>query len=188
MSWRGSRPPWRLTAPWARATLAAVEDRLPAPELSGFLKHLGFPALRVHAPFNHFDFARPSRRILVIGTSMKMLQRIVATLGLPPITRVITIEEVSTREEIDRALRVRAEQGKHIIPVPAVEVKRSYPHIFFESVKVLLTGGRGIRRKRPREVVEKTVVRPPYSRLARRVEGKAQAPAGGAPGTGPSPG
>ncbi len=107
------------------------------------------------------------RRILVIGTSMKMLQRIVTTLGLPPITRVITIEEVSTREEIDRALRVRAEQGKHIIPVPAVEVKRSYPHIFFESVMVLLTGGRGIRRKHPREVVEKTVVRPPYSRLAR---------------------
>ncbi len=44
-----------------------MEERLPAPELSGFLKHLGFPALRVHAPFNHFDFARPARRILVIG-------------------------------------------------------------------------------------------------------------------------
>ena len=44
-----------------------MEERLPAPELSGFLKHLGFPALRVHAAFNHFDFARPARRILVIG-------------------------------------------------------------------------------------------------------------------------
>ena len=36
-------------------------------EISGFLKSLGFPALRVHAPFNHFDFTRASRRILVIG-------------------------------------------------------------------------------------------------------------------------
>ena len=32
-----------------------------------FLKSLGFPALRVHNSFNHFDFLRPSRRILVIG-------------------------------------------------------------------------------------------------------------------------
>ena len=32
-----------------------------------FLKSLGFPELRVHHSFNHFDFTRPSRRILVIG-------------------------------------------------------------------------------------------------------------------------
>ena len=31
------------------------------------LKSLGFPELRFHAPFNHFDFRRPGRRILVIG-------------------------------------------------------------------------------------------------------------------------
>ena len=33
-----------------------------------FLKSLGFPAVRVHRSFNHFDFSRPSRRILVIGS------------------------------------------------------------------------------------------------------------------------
>ena len=32
-----------------------------------FLKSLGFPEFRIHHSFNHFDFARPSRRILVIG-------------------------------------------------------------------------------------------------------------------------
>jgi thymidine kinase len=31
-------------------------------------KSLGFPDLRVHRSFNHFDFTRPSRRILVIGS------------------------------------------------------------------------------------------------------------------------
>jgi thymidine kinase len=41
-----------------------MQDRL---EVFGFLKSLGFPELRVHAPFNHFDFRRPGRRILVIG-------------------------------------------------------------------------------------------------------------------------
>ncbi|MGA2612867.1 MAG: hypothetical protein ABSG38_05380 [Spirochaetia bacterium] len=100
-------------------------------------------------------------RILVICTSLKMLQRIVSTLGLPPIQRVIRIEEVSTREEISRSLRIRAEQGKHIIPVPAVEIKRSYPHIFFESVKILLKGKKGLRKSEA-EIVEKTVVRPEY--------------------------
>ncbi len=32
------------------------------------LKSLGFPDIRVHRSFNHFDFTRPSRRILVIGS------------------------------------------------------------------------------------------------------------------------
>ncbi|MGA2765617.1 MAG: hypothetical protein ABSG17_19890 [Spirochaetia bacterium] len=100
-------------------------------------------------------------RILVIGTSLKMLQRIVSTLELPPIHRLIRIEDVSTPEEISRALKIRAEQGKHIIPVPAVEIKRNYPHIFFESVKILLKGKKGLR-KTEAEIVEKTVVRPEY--------------------------
>ena len=33
-----------------------------------FLKSLGFPEVRVHQSFNHFDFSRSSRRILVIGS------------------------------------------------------------------------------------------------------------------------
>lgn len=116
------------------------------------------------------------RRILVIGTSMKMVQRIVATLGLPPISRVIPIETVSSRDEIGRALRVREEQGKHIIPVPAIEVKRSYPHIFFESIMILLQGARGVRRRTGKQLVEKTVVRPPYSRIGRAKTAIAEAP------------
>ena len=31
------------------------------------LKSLGFPDLRFHSAFNHFDFRRRGRRILVIG-------------------------------------------------------------------------------------------------------------------------
>ncbi|MFI5368885.1 MAG: hypothetical protein ACHQ1F_07710 [Spirochaetia bacterium] len=102
-------------------------------------------------------------RVLIIGTSRKMIQRIATTLGLLPLHRIITIEEVSTREEITRALKIRAEQGKHIIPVPAVEIKRSYPHIFFESVKILLKAKKGLRGSAD-EIIEKTVVRPEYGR------------------------
>jgi ABC-type dipeptide/oligopeptide/nickel transport system ATPase component len=103
-------------------------------------------------------------RLLIIGTSMKMVHRIAAKLGLLPIHRVIMIEEVSTKTEIAQALRIRAEQGKHIIPVPGVEIKRSYPHIFFESVKILLKPKKGLR-KGEEEIVEKTVVRPAYGRI-----------------------
>jgi thymidine kinase len=38
-----------------------------APGQGDFLKSLGFPSLRLHASFNHFDFVRGRRRILVIG-------------------------------------------------------------------------------------------------------------------------
>jgi len=107
-------------------------------------------------------------RVLIIGTSRKMIQRIASTLGLLPIHRVINITEVATAEEISRALKIRAEQGKHIIPVPGVEIKRNYPHIFFESVKILLKSGKGLR-KRDDEIVEKTVVRPEYSRARKPV-------------------
>lgn len=37
------------------------------PDTLSFLKSLGFPSLVVHHSFNHFDFNRPTRRILVIG-------------------------------------------------------------------------------------------------------------------------
>jgi hypothetical protein len=99
--------------------------------------------------------AQSYHRILVIGTSARMIERIRRTLDLPPIHRIISIEEVSKPAEIAEALTVRAEEGKHIIPVPAVEIKRNYPHIFFESIKILLKGG-GLARNR----------KPAYSRIA----------------------
>lgn len=36
-------------------------------DTNDFLKSLGFPSVRIHHSFNHFDFSRDSRRILVIG-------------------------------------------------------------------------------------------------------------------------
>jgi hypothetical protein len=113
------------------------------------------------------------RRILVIGTSLKMVRRIAGSLGLPEFSRIIPIEQAASREEIARALHVRSEQGKHIIPVPSVEVKRSYPHIFFESVKELIAGTRRGFGRKPSgaQMVEKTVVRPLYSRRPRAKPG-----------------
>ena len=45
-----------------------MEPGIDSPETRTFLKSLGFPEVKVHHSFNHFDFSRASRRILVIGS------------------------------------------------------------------------------------------------------------------------
>ncbi|MDR1147658.1 MAG: hypothetical protein LBK66_03420 [Spirochaetaceae bacterium] len=75
--------------------------------------------------------------VLIIGTSEKMVNKIAARLQLPLPCRIINIEEVAGRDDIDNALRTRRVEGKHIIPVPSVEVKRGYPGIFFSPISIL---------------------------------------------------
>ncbi len=102
------------------------------------------------------------KRILIIGTSIEMTKRIASRLGLPSPSRTILIEEIATTEEIEHAQKVRNEEGKHIIPVPAIEVKKNYPHIFFESIRILFRNRLPWLRKA--KEFEKTVVRPEYSK------------------------
>ena len=64
-------------------------------------------------------------RILVIGTSENMVQKIAKTLKLPPIQQIVRIEDIASRAEIATAQFHRLKEGKHIIPVPTIELK---PH------------------------------------------------------------
>ena len=102
-----------------------------------------------------------AQRILVIATSEKMVSRITERLGLPRIQRIITIEDVATEEEIDAALRSRRTQGRHIIPVPPIEVKRDYANIVIDSITIFLRNNFLRRRGR---MFEKTVVSPEFER------------------------
>jgi adenylate kinase family enzyme len=104
------------------------------------------------------------RKILVLGTSEKMVNKIAARLQLPAPTRIIRIEDIASQEDIERAIRTRKIEGKHVIPVPSIEIKRSYPHIFYDAIKIFK------RRALPNalgpipKVHEKSVVRPEYSK------------------------
>ena len=105
-----------------------------------------------------------TKKILILGTSDKMVNKIAARLQLPVPSKIIRIEDISTQEDIERAKRTRRIEGKHVIPVPSIEIKRSYPNIFFKAVKIL-------RRKQgpaglgaTPSVHEKSVVRPEYSK------------------------
>ena len=106
------------------------------------------------------------KRILILGTSEKMIFKIAARLQLPPPSKIIKIEDVSTKEDIDKAIRSRRIEGKHIIPVPSTEVKKSYSNIFFSTIQIFK------RRITPAVIPtlhEKSVVRPEYSKRSRVV-------------------
>ena len=104
-------------------------------------------------------------RILVIGTSKGMVRKITETLHLPPPAKIINIEEVATQEEIETATRSRNHEGKHIIPVPAVEVKLNYPQIFLDSIRIFFK--KRFQSVKKGSLIEKTVVRPAYSNHGR---------------------
>jgi hypothetical protein len=96
-----------------------------------------------------------------------MVNKIAGRLQLPPPSKVITIEEIASQEEIEKAIRIRRIEGKHVIPVPSIEAKRSYPNIFYDAVRIFtrkpLLDGIGAT---PR-VYEKSLVRPEYSKRNR---------------------
>ncbi|GHV43622.1 hypothetical protein AGMMS50268_28630 [Spirochaetia bacterium] len=104
------------------------------------------------------------RKVLILGTSEKMVNKIAARLQLPNPTKIIKIEDIASQEEIEKAIRTRKIEGKHVIPVPSIEVKRSYPNIFYDAIRIFK------RKKGPSgigstpKVHEKSVVRPEYSK------------------------
>ncbi|HUW41484.1 MAG TPA: hypothetical protein VMV90_10760 [Rectinemataceae bacterium] len=106
------------------------------------------------------------RKILVIGTSDKMVRKICERLQIPHPGKIIRIEDVASREDIEKAIRSRKIEGKHVIPVPALEIRRNYPSIFYDSIRVFLKRNFGTAPARPR-VYEKSVVRPEYTKRGR---------------------
>ena len=106
--------------------------------------------------------SRRIRRILLLGTSERMIARTAERLQLPLPVRVIHIEEISSPEDIEKAQRSRNEEGKHVIPVPLLQVERNYPQLLSKSIKILFKMGKGFgrRRKIAQKVYEKAVVQP----------------------------
>lgn len=101
------------------------------------------------------------RRILVLGTSDRMIYKICAALKLPEPRRMIRIEEIATADEIRTAINHRTVSGRHVIPVPSIEVRRNYPRIMGDSIKVIWKRGLGLVRRD--KSYEKTMVRPSFS-------------------------
>jgi uncharacterized alkaline shock family protein YloU len=99
-------------------------------------------------------------RILILGTSRNMVEKIVDVLGLPPISKIIRIEEIATKSEIAKARESRLKEGKHIIPVPTIELKPHFSGFLIDSLDIFLKKPRSNHR---RKLGEKSIVRPTFS-------------------------
>jgi ABC-type dipeptide/oligopeptide/nickel transport system ATPase component len=80
--------------------------------------------------------------ILILGTSKEMIEKIVTALELPPIDKIIFIEDVATTSEINKAKYMRNEMGKHVIPVPTIEVKSQFSGYFLNPLKIFRSRGK----------------------------------------------
>ncbi len=98
--------------------------------------------------------------ILILGTSEKMIRSISKRLELPEPEQIIQIEDITSEEERETARKQRQELGKHIIPVPTLQLKREFSGYFLDPLRII-RGWRGGKAS----VSEKTVVRPTYSYL-----------------------
>ena len=98
--------------------------------------------------------------VLVLGTSVEMLQRIVDALDLPRPDRIVAIEDIASADELRSARRSRRVEGKHVIPAPTVEVRKSFSGFVVDPLRFLVRDG---ARQAP--LIEKSVVRPTFSAL-----------------------
>lgn len=98
--------------------------------------------------------------ILVIGTSEGMVEKIAERLDLGKIDELIHIEDITTEEEREIARKQRVQQGKHVVPAPAVQLKRQFSGYFMHPLRIFRGWGFG-----KDSFAEKSVVRPTYSYL-----------------------
>ncbi len=127
-------------------------------------------ASTLRAIFNDPDHAREVRNaiqksgeesILIIGTSEKMVELIAERLAVAPVDEHIHIEDVATKEEIDTAKLMRTRYGKHIIPVPTLEIKRTFSGYFLDPLTSIKKLADGLFDKNTSES-DRTIVRPKY--------------------------
>lgn len=104
-------------------------------------------------------------KLLIIATSEKMVYRIAERLELPQPERLFHIEDIATREQIETAMRIRYSEGKHVIPVPSIEITRNYPQIVYDTMRVFLKR-KSLPFKSRNVAFEKTIVRPEFSKYA----------------------
>ena len=98
-------------------------------------------------------------RILVLGTSENMVHKIARALKLPAISQIINIEDIASKSDIEKAQFYRLKQGKHIIPVPTIELKPHFSGFLIDPVQSFFKRSSNKRRR----LGEKSIVRPVFS-------------------------
>ncbi|MCI2098893.1 MAG: Asp23/Gls24 family envelope stress response protein [Succiniclasticum sp.] len=97
------------------------------------------------------------RRLLILATSDKMIDKITKRLSLPKPLKTVYITEIATKQEIKKAHEARLRYGKHIVPVPTVELKQHFGGFFANLPYNLFSKNRKIRED------SRSIVRPAFS-------------------------
>ena len=101
------------------------------------------------------------KRVLILGTSDRMVVTIAKALDLPMPAKYIRIEYVAKPEDMLKASEARHKEGKHVIPVPTMELKPYFKGYMVDPLRFLRN-----RKKEPKrfsEWNERSVVRPVFS-------------------------
>lgn len=99
------------------------------------------------------------KKILILGTSDGMVEKIAENLGLPKISDITYITDVATEEEMETARRIRVTEGKHVIPVPTFEIKKDFSGYLLDPLQIFKSKGKG---EKP-YISEKSIIRPTFS-------------------------
>jgi uncharacterized alkaline shock family protein YloU len=103
------------------------------------------------------------KKILIIGTSVKMVNKIASRLKLPEPEKIFKIEDLASKDEIETAMRIRNSEGKHVIPVPTIEITRTYPQFVYDSMRIFFKNKIPSPWKK-KKMYEKTIVRPEFGK------------------------
>jgi len=95
-------------------------------------------------------------RILILGTSRRMIERITEALGLTAPIEYIPIESIKAPREIEAARYVRETLGKHVIPIPRVEVEKDFLQRLVSSAQKIFSSKKEV-------IGETTVVHPSFT-------------------------
>lgn len=102
------------------------------------------------------------KKILVLGTSKGMVDRISERLGIPKPNLYLDINDVASPAEIKKALKIRQDFGKHVIPAPTVAVKPRLSGVLMEPLQVRFP--KKHRAKQDSKLwVNQTVARPTFN-------------------------
>ncbi|MBR6900459.1 MAG: hypothetical protein IKN30_00155 [Synergistaceae bacterium] len=98
----------------------------------------------------------PPDKLMILATSDGMINKIIKRLGLNPPLRFININEISTPEEIEAALRERREKKQHVVPVAKAQVQQNFAGKLVSQI-------RGFFRGRDKNEERNTIVKPLFS-------------------------
>lgn len=99
------------------------------------------------------------RRILILGTSENMVQKIAKTLRIGAVSKIIRIEDIASKKDMALAQYHRLKKGEHIIPVPSIELKPHFSGYLIDPIKSFFKTSSAKRRR----LGERSIVRPVFS-------------------------